>query len=382
MYYPAQTFITLELLSRGSDLMPSTESAGTQNTSADRAAAYGDPGLPPFPEGWYFVASRESILRERLIERTFLGEQIVAWCDDEGRICVADSLCPHLGSGLGPAVGGQVCKGRLVCPFHGFEYDATGQCVATPNAPAPRAARLKVYETRETAGLVFAWFGSGGRPPQWHLPVPPPSTPEWGKPGFRYLRFRGHPQETAENSVDLGHLRYVHGYDNVKPVGSVTVDGPCLKSCFDFRRVRRILGVKDLVYEVSAVTRIHGLGYSFVEIHEKTIDMHARLWVLPTPVDGTLLDLVLVSQLHEIRRPRRFITGLGFLPGKLRQRLMTQVLLSQQKRDVLQDVVIWERKRYRRPPRLCRADGPIGLYRRYCRQFYPEDLTSVEDAAE
>ena len=98
----------------------------------------------------------------------------------------------------------------------------------------------------------------------------------------------------------------------------------------------------------------------------------ARLWALVTPVDDTLVDLVLVSQLREIRKPRRFISGLGFVPMKLRQRLMKHILLSQQKRKVLQDVAIWERKRYRPTPRLCRADGPIGLYRRYCRQFYPE----------
>jgi hypothetical protein len=132
------------------------------------------------------------------------------------------------------------------------------------------------------------------------------------------------------------------------------------------------MGLTDLVYEVSAVAHLYGLGYSYVEIHEKTIDMHARLWVLTTPVDGTSIDLVLVSQLHEIRKPRRFISGLGFLPSKLRQRLMNRILLAQQKRDVLQDVVIWEHKRFRTPPRLCKSDGPIGLFRRYCRQFYPE----------
>ncbi|MCE2439874.1 MAG: Rieske 2Fe-2S domain-containing protein [Candidatus Latescibacteria bacterium] len=327
--------------------------------------------LPPFPEGWYLVTTRQSLLREKLIEKTWMGEEIVAWCDEEGRVCVADSICPHLGSSLGPEVGGKVCDGRLVCPFHGFEFDTTGQCVATPNAPAPRAAKLKVYETREILGLVFAWFGNGGRPSHWDLPDEPPVSAEWSKLGFRRLRFRSHPQETAENSVDLGHLRYVHGYDKVNPVGSVTVDGAYLKSCFDFRRVRSILGMKDLVYEISAVTHIYGLGYSYVEIHEKTIDMHARLWVLPTPIDGNVIDLVLAGQLREFRKPRRFITGLGFVPSKLRQRLMNYILLSQQKRDVLQDVVIWEKKRHRSPPRLCRADGPIGTYRRYCRQFYP-----------
>ncbi len=59
--------------------------------------------LPAFPEGWYFVASRESILRKQLIEKTWLGEEIVAWCDKAGRVCVADAVCPHLGSYLGPA---------------------------------------------------------------------------------------------------------------------------------------------------------------------------------------------------------------------------------------------------------------------------------------
>lgn len=353
--------------------MIATPAVDADSMRADRPAV---DGLPPFPEGWYLVTTRETLLREKLIEKTWMGEDIVAWCDEEGRVCVAEAVCPHLGSDLGPAVGGKVCDGRLICPFHGFAFDTTGQCVATPNAPAPKAARLTVYETREIFGLVFAWYGYGGRPPHWRLPEEPPAGAEWGEVGTRSLRFRSHPQETAENSVDIGHLRYVHGYDNVNPVGSVTVDGAYLRSCFDFRRVRRILGVKDLVYEVSAVTHIHGLGYSFVEVHEKTIDMHARLWVLPTPIDGEYIDLVLASQLREIRKPRRFITGLGFLPMKLRNRLMNQILLSQQKGDVLQDVVIWERKQFRTPPRLCKADGPIGLYRRYCRQFYPEQSTA------
>ena len=327
--------------------------------------------LPPFPEGWYFVASLESILREKLIEKTWMGQEIVVWCDAEGRVCVSDAICPHLGSHLGPSVGGKVRDGCLVCPFHGFEYDATGQCVATPNAPPPSAARLSVYETTEILGLVFAWWGSGGRPPQWRLPDPPDAGAEWSKLGFRTLRFRGHPQETTENSVDLGHLRYTHGYDNVAPVGSVSVMGAYMRSCFEFKRVQRVFG-RDLVYEVSAVAHIHGLGYSFVEVHEKTVDMHSRLWVLATPVDGRLIELVLVGQVREIRKPRGFITALRFLPMKLRHSLLNPIMLSQQKQDVLQDVVIWEKKRYKSPPRLCQADGPVGKYRQYCRQFYPE----------
>ena len=300
------------------------ESADLRTRDATQPVANGTDALPPFPEGWYFVASRKSILREKLIEKTWMGAEIVVWCDVEGRVCVADAVCPHLGSHLGPEVGGQVCNGRLVCPFHGFEYDTTGQCVATPNAPAPRAAKLKVYETRELLGMVFAWWGIGGRPSQWDLPDEPPTGSDWSELEFQTLRFRGHPQETTENSVDLGHLRYVHGYDNVNPVGSVTVDGAYLKSCFDFSTVFRVAGLKFFVSNSLAVTHLYGLGYSFVEIHEKTIDINARLWILATPVDGTHVELVLVSQMREIRKPRQFIAGLGFLPFKLRHRLMNR----------------------------------------------------------
>ena len=297
--------------------------------------------LPPFPEGWYFIADRTSILKKKLIRKTWMGEEIIAWCDAEGQICVADAICPHMGSHLGPDVGTRVRNGCLVCPFHGFEYDTSGQCVATPFAPAPKSARLKTYETREVLGLVFAWWGVGGRLPQWHLPDEPTTGPDWSELALGFFRFPGHPQETAENSVDLAHLRYIHGYDNVCQVGEVSIDGAHLISCFDFRRNRKFAGMIDNIYDVSAITHLYGVGYSYVEIHEKTIGMDARLWVLSTPIDDTHLQLVLVSQVRELRKPKRPIVGLRFIPMRLRHGIMNRIMLRAQKQDVAQDVIIW-----------------------------------------
>ena len=333
---------------------------------------HGPDKLPPFPEGWYFIADRKSILKKKLIRKTWMGEEIIAWCDAEGQICVADAVCPHMGSSLGPDVGTRVRNGCLVCPFHGFEYDASGQCVATPYAPAPKTARLKTYETREILGLVFAWWGSGGRRPQWHLPDEPPTGPDWSELALGYFQFPGHPQETAENSVDLAHLRYIHGYDNVHQVGEVSVDGIHLLSCFDFTRNRKFVGMIDNIYDVSAVTHLYGVGYSYVEIYEKTIGMDARLWVLTTPIDDIHVELVLVSQMGELRKPKRPIVGLRFIPMKLRHRIMNRILLRAQIQDVRQDVIIWGKKQYWPHPRLSRSDGEVMTYRRYCRQFYPE----------
>ena len=329
--------------------------------------------LYPFPEGWYFVASRQSILQAKLLQKTWLGEEIVAWCDAEGNICVAEAVCPHLGAQLGPAAGGLVRDSRLVCPFHGFQFDVSGQCVATPFAAPPRATKLKVFETRDVLGMVFAWWGRNGRPPQWRLPEAPPAGDEWSELNFRTIRFPGHPQETSENAVDLAHLRYMHGYGNVSRVGPLSVEGACLKSCFDFKRSTSIAGIKNFLFDVSAVTYVFGLGYSQVDIHERSIGMDLRLWVLATPIDGKLIDLVLVGQVREIRKPKRPIMGLRFLPRRLRTRIMNRIMMSVQERDVLQDVVIWGRKRYHSRPRLCRSDGEIEAFRRYCQQFYPDD---------
>ncbi|MDE2844954.1 MAG: Rieske 2Fe-2S domain-containing protein [Chloroflexota bacterium] len=334
----------------------------------------------PFPEGWYFVASRKAVQRAGLLQKTWMGESIVAWCDQEGNVCVAEAVCPHLGSDLGPETGGRVCDGRLVCPFHGFEYDTTGQCVATPFAVPPRNARLGVFETRDIAGLIFAWWGIEGREPQWELPRQEPDQAGWTGLEINTLRFPGHPQETTENSVDLAHLRYVHGYDSVARVGSVSVDGPLLVSDFDFKTRRTVGKFIPVTMDISASTRIFGLGYSYVEIREHSIGMNMRLWVMATPVDGTLIDMSLASQVEEIRQTRRRASALGLLPVRMRAPLVNKFVAAMQRHDVLQDVVIWRRKQYRSRPRLCRSDGEIMPFRAYCAQFYPSPVEAVDEA--
>ena len=101
--------------------------------------------LPRFPRVGTSVASRQSLRKTKLIRKTWMGEEIVAWSDEVGRVCVAEAYCVHLVSDLGPAAGGRIRAGRLVCPFHGYEYDASGQCVATPYADPPRTAKLRVF---------------------------------------------------------------------------------------------------------------------------------------------------------------------------------------------------------------------------------------------
>ena len=48
--------------------------------------------------------------------------------------------------------------------------------------------------------------------------------------------------------MDLGHLRYVHGYDSVNRIGEISVDGPYIESRFDFKSSRTIAKIATLQF--------------------------------------------------------------------------------------------------------------------------------------
>lgn len=341
-----------------------------------------DAPLPPFPEGWYFIETRQAIEKATLVSKTWMGEEIIAWTDDEGSICVAEAHCPHLGANLAPDAGGRVVNGRLVCPFHGFTYDASGQCISTPYTNPPPTARLSSFEIQERGGLIFGWWGIEGRPPQWPMPDEQEDTQGWSSLERRSVQFAGHPQETTENSVDYSHLNYVHGFGDVSRTAPLVIEGHRLESRFDFQTTKPITKLGRVTFDISATTLVYGLGVSYVEIREHSIGMDLRLWVLATPIDGTNVEMTLFSQVKEIKSPKRFLVGLGFLPKKFRAPLMNKFIAGNQIQDVKKDVIIWNRKKYRSRPRLFRLDGDIMPYRRYCAQFYPNTKTASPASAD
>ena len=210
-----------------------------------------------------------------------MGREIVAWRDRTGAVCVADAFCPHLGAHLGPENGGCVRDGNLVCPFHGFEYDTTGRCVATPHAPPPKSARLDSYAVQEVNGFVFAYWDRHGREPRWQIPDVSPDG--WAGRSIVRRRLRSHPQATTENSVDFGHLSHVHGYGELKQLAPTVIDGPVLRSFYAFRRKMLTRGLRGLHMSVNIEISVFGLGVSLVAVQPRdgparaaVGDRHAR----------------------------------------------------------------------------------------------------------
>jgi len=94
------------------------------------------------PNQWYVVLSSRQV-RTRPVGVTRMGEKLVFWRDAHGRVaCMAD-LCAHRGVQL--STGKVLADGHLQCPFHGFEYDASGAVTRIPangrSAPVLRRPR-------------------------------------------------------------------------------------------------------------------------------------------------------------------------------------------------------------------------------------------------
>jgi nitrite reductase (NADH) small subunit len=70
------------------------------------------------------VATLPELPADTVIEVTVRGEQY-AICNAGGSISAMWGICPHAGGPLGQ---GQIADGRVVCPYHMWEFDCrTGE---------------------------------------------------------------------------------------------------------------------------------------------------------------------------------------------------------------------------------------------------------------
>lgn len=323
--------------------------------------------LPPFPDGWYHASRSDQLRAGAILTRKLAGRTLALYRTASGNAVAADGHCPHLGAAF--ETGGTVVGDELRCGMHGFCFDAEGRCTRTGyGGRAPVKARLGIWPVIERNGFVFVWHGAGGRAPAWDIP-------ELDLAGFSSLttksyELRGHPQETTENSVDLGHLRILHGYRDVEMTAPMRTEGAYLTASFAFSRSAGLLGQRDDMRAYYTV-HVHGLGYSFVDVEVPRFGFRTQQFVLTRPTDEGALELTLGIRVRPLADPTK-----GSLRSRFSHRGLGEILalliFQGFKADVRQDIPVWNRKLFLAQPALAEGDGPIGAYRRWARQFYGE----------
>ena len=308
------------------------------------------------PFGWFCVGYSDELAPGELRSLRYFGRDLVLFRTEAGIAALVDAHCPHLGAHLG--MGGCVTGEAIRCPFHHWSFDTAGRCVDIPYAKRiPAAARdgaLRSYPLVERNEILWAWYHPDDAQPFFEVDVHTEvGDPDW-VPLDRYAwTFDSHPQEIAENGVDVAHFRYVHSLDAV-PEGETSYEGVRRTSFVEGQRTFADPDGVMRTIDSTVLTVQNGAGQKWSRLTGLT---ETLLMTLVTPVDSDRCDL------------RFAFTRRNFPKGSFEERTAVDSIESIRS-GVEDDIVIWENKIFRPTPVLCDGDGPIPRYRRYFAQFY------------
>ena len=306
-----------------------------------------------FPFSWYFAAYSADVGPGDVRTARWLGRDLVIWRAEDGTPHVMDAYCAHMGAHLG--YGGRVEGCNLVCPYHWWEYDGDGCNVRIPYAEKPnRSARVQSYPTIDRNGLVMFWYHPKGDGPLWEIPeLPEADDPAWTDFTRAEWDVRCPWQEMAENGPDYIHLRTVHGAADVPEVEELTYDGHVsrLRSKVNFSTPR---GPQSGRIDTDS----WGPGFAVARFSGITPALFVNL---TTPVDWEVTRSI---KLYSVQ-----ISG-DSEESRSRAQRVGDALVRDLRKQMEEDIVIFDHKVWVDPPALAPDDGPIVRFRKWARQFY------------
>ena len=251
------------------------------------------------PNQWYVVLDSKQVKRKP-VGVTRMGEKLVFWRDGEGRVVSLRDRCVHRGVQLSK---GKIIDAHLQCPFHGFEYNASGQVTKIPaygaGAPIHERFRVSAYPTHEARDFIWVWWGD--EPPE---DLEPPRFFDDIDDSFRIGRtidaWDAHYSRVIENQLDVVHLPFVH-YNTIGRGDRTVVDGPGLEwvdegMFFVYAFNRQDDGTpprKPAEVPVPDPSREYKLEFIFPNLWQNHISVDLRIVAAFVPVDEehTLLYL-------------------------------------------------------------------------------------------
>ena len=313
--------------------------------------------FPSFPRGWFVIGFPGDVAPGQVKTLRYFGHDIVLFRTAGGKLAGFHKACPHMGAHLGlGAVEGECLR----CPFHHWSFHADGRCAEVPHATkVPPKAAARTWEIREQNGVIFAWYCPKGEPPTWE----PPLLEEEGWTSGREVRWelRSHPQEVAENTVDSAHLHPVHHVDGCDVI-SVEPKGHQWHVVLHMSATGEAIGMPDERNDVELDVYAYGVGMIIANTHVLPADLRTRQRIYPTPIEDDKIAIFGVNN-------TRVMADEGYTQE------IDALFWAAFNTDFPRDFPIWETKAYVDRPLLSSADGPIGRFRKWARQFYdwPEE---------
>ena len=156
---------------------------------------------------WHPVYRIEDIEPGRALPLRIMGEDLTLYRGQGGAPHAVAHRCAHRRTVLSA---GYVEDDCIRCLYHGWKFDAEGQCVEQPAELGDGFAhkvRIRAYPAYAYLGLIFLYMGEGKAPP-------PPRFPEFEAPGglvnSHFYERACNYYQNIENGVDEAHLPFTH----------------------------------------------------------------------------------------------------------------------------------------------------------------------------
>lgn len=164
------------------------------------------------PENWYVACTARELNTRRLLPAKILGLGIVVFRRSDGSIAALLDQCLHRGTALS---GGHLRDDCVICPYHGWRYDADGRVILIPSEDgdtppeSPREFAQRSFRAREASGLIWIYMGDNDPDTDGIFDMPFWQTPGWVT-YYMVSQFEGTVGALAQNFMDVPHTVHVH----------------------------------------------------------------------------------------------------------------------------------------------------------------------------
>ena len=154
---------------------------------------------------WYVACSSEE-LGGAPLARTILGRPLVLFRDEAGSPGALLDRCAHRNT---PLSRGRAVDGRIECGYHGWRYNAAGDCTLVPGrcGAEPRPRLVPAFPARERDGFVWVYANSDSPPESEPFALEPEGD---GGTVRRTVEVKAPLHATIENALDVPHTAFLH----------------------------------------------------------------------------------------------------------------------------------------------------------------------------
>jgi phenylpropionate dioxygenase-like ring-hydroxylating dioxygenase large terminal subunit len=218
---------------------------------------------------WYVVGRSGNFLSDKPYPVQIWNSKYVVWKNNTGAYSALDDACTHKGASLSS---GKICKGNVVCPYHGYEFNENGTLIKVPGVcfrPSP-VYNLNQYNIVEKNGWVYmntmsmneqavlreensSFVSSDNIHSE-------PEIEQGCSVVYLDMDYNCYSRVLSENSLDIMHIAFVHTFGNIKRPEPIREIPPLLIGPNHYRSTyfyeageqsvaRKVFGVKELVIQ-------------------------------------------------------------------------------------------------------------------------------------